>query len=144
MRLIGILNNDLRITFADEKQYELLCKSILKDKGDCRVSVEIKRFSGSKTMRQLGYYYGVVLPTIMEFQCEDYTERNRDKLHYELKEMFFFIESINTFSKKPQREVKSLSGADISEMSEYIDKVVRFANTELNIVVPSSEEYWSN
>lgn len=142
MRLIGTLNNEYRITFQDEKQYELLCKSILKDKDGCKVKIEIKKLSGDKSLRQLGYYYGCIIPTILDFQGNQHTKKEVSKLHFELKEMFFFEETINTFTKQPQRQVKSLSEASLEEMSKYITDVIVFCNTELNIIIPSSEEYY--
>ena len=104
------------------------------------IKVSVKRIRPKKTQQQLAYYFGVVLPAILNFIYDSgYTpnECSINKLHTEFKLMFFYDETPVLKSDKIYRVPKSLSKASIEEMTAFIENVLRWAvNVDIDVPRP--------
>jgi len=94
------------------------------------VSIIVKQFKHARTGQQNRYYWGVVLKVI-----SDHTGYETDDLHDHFKTYFL---------RKPGKlsSYYSTTELDTSQFTEYIDKVIRFAETRLDISVPSPDDMY--
>lgn len=106
------------------------------------LTVEVKS-NASKTKEQLGYYWDVVLPRLQQRMREDGNELSLAQINQFLNEKFFSVTKTLDW-KDPQgvqhvhviRTVKSKSGASKDQMAEFLDSVIRWAATDLNVFIP--------
>lgn len=100
----------------------------------------------TKTQEQLGYYWGVVLPRVQEGLKEFGNEMSLAEVNQFLNDKFFcncktvivrrgLDELVYTL-----RTPRSKSGASKDEMSEFLERVIRFAAVDLGVEIPSPEE----
>jgi hypothetical protein len=102
-----------------------------------KVKVTVSRFVPSKSLPQLGYYFGVLLP----FWAEEagYTE---DELDHELR--ITFLPKVPVVSKLTGEETlerKELRDLTHDEMSDYISHCVRQA-AQMGTYIPAPNERW--
>lgn len=108
---------------------------------DCEVEIIIKK-RGKRSLPSLGYYFGCVLVEIEdEFNRRGY-EHDRITIHQYLKGLFYcdkvLIEETGEILQLP----KSLADANQDEMSDYLDAVIRWCSTtlELSITPPNTQK----
>lgn len=105
------------------------------------LTVEVKS-KASKTKEQLGYYWDVVLPRIQARMREDGNELSLAEINQFLNEKFFCVSKTFTWKVGRDEHVhtiitpKSKSGASKDQMAEFLDKVIRWASTDLNVSIP--------
>jgi hypothetical protein len=105
--------------------------------GDPEIDVEIclTRIDAKKTIPQLAYFFGVVLPIIKE-QLEELegTTMTKDDVMTILKSLFLYEEILfeGEFKKVPM----SLSKAKKSEVNKFIQDVMDFARDMLGVEIP--------
>ena len=105
--------------------------------GDPEIAVElcITRVDSKRTLPQLAYFYGIVLPIIKE-ALEDLegTTFTKDEIMTILKTMFLFEEILfeGEFKKVPM----SLAKAKKSEVLKFIQDVIEFGRNMLNVEIP--------
>jgi hypothetical protein len=121
---------------ADDK--EILNKyllEIMNGNPDVQVELSVVTVNTKKTLPQLRYFYGVVLPVVKvaleELQGEPLT---KDEVVQFLKEKYFYEEVIDgdEFVKVPM----SLSKATKQEVNTFIHNVIEFANEVLQAHIP--------
>jgi hypothetical protein len=121
---------------ADDK--EILNKyllEIMNGNPDVQVELSVVTVNTKKTLPQLRYFYGVVLPVVKvaleELQGEPLT---KDEVVQFLKEKYFYEEVIDgdEFIKVPM----SLSKATKQEVNTFIHNVIEFANEVLQAHIP--------
>lgn len=100
-----------------------------------KVRVVIEKDRGAKTRRQLGYYFGVVLPEIA-----GYTGHSTDELDRIFKAKYL-VDKLQ-WRGGELRTIKSKAELTSDEMGEYISSVILEAN-ELGIVIPESDKEWA-
>lgn len=107
------------------------------------VKVEVKS-AASKTREQLGYYRKIVLPAVREGMRLQGNELSLAEVNQLLNEMFFSKEKSVVWTDKDGnqnmrilRTTRSKSGATIDEMSEFLDRVIRWAAEELGVSIPA-------
>ncbi len=106
------------------------------DKGRS-VRVEIKSTSG-KTDKQRAYYFGVIIPKIIEkFEDDGNYDWSEDDIHIFLKSLFLF--ESKEIDGKFFRMPKSLGNASVEEAAEYITKVCLWCS-EQRIFIPLPNE----
>ena len=100
----------------------------------------------TKTKEQLGYYWAVVLPRVQQGLKEFGNELSLAEVNAFLNDKFFcktktvlIKRGINEYVYTI-RTPRSKSGATIDEMSEFIDKVIRWAAEDLGVYIPSPDE----
>lgn len=100
----------------------------------------------TKTKEQLGYYWAVVLPRVQQGLKEFGNELSLAEVNAFLNDKFFcktktvlIKRGINEYVYT-LRTPRSKSGATIDEMSEFIDRVIRWAAEDLGIYIPSPDE----
>ena len=105
--------------------------------GDPEIDVEIclTRIDAKKTVPQLAYFFGVVLPIVKE-QLEELegTTMTKDDVMTILKSLFLYEEILfeGEFKKVPM----SLSKAKKSEINRFIQDVMDFARDMLGVEIP--------
>ena len=95
----------------------------------------------SKSMEQLGYYYGCVLPIIRKRMLQDGNNFTIDEIDAFLKNKLFTESKYNPFSGEIERIVKMKRNSTVKEMSEYLELVIQFCTDNLGLRIPSSEDY---
>ena len=109
------------------------------------VRVEVKSLS-SKTKEQSGYYWGLMLPRIQQGMKEHGNELSLDEINKFLNDRFFSVTKTVIIKKGIDehaytiREPRSKSGASVDEMSEFIERVIRWASVDLGVYIPSPNE----
>jgi len=99
------------------------------------VTFEEDKESRSKTQKQLGYWWGHVVPEIAK-HC-GYTD---NQMHYALLgECFGYIEGP---CGKPVPNVPGLTGAPVEVMTKLIDWVLIWAPSELGVVLQDPDKNW--
>jgi len=95
--------------------------------------VEITAVEGSKTLQQLRYLWGVVYKIISEdtgFTPEEVSEVYKRK----------FLTYQREYKDKIYDFTKGISELKLSEMADFIDKVIGHATAELNLIIPEPDE----
>jgi hypothetical protein len=88
------------------------------------VTLTVERRKTPKTLDQLGFYYSVVLPDFGEACGEDDLRR----LHIDLKDAFLARHShASHVTGEVVTYTPSLADVSIAEMSEFLDKILRYA-----------------
>ena len=101
--------------------------------------VAIKKYRESKSQEQLGYLWGVVLPTISR-HIEDTTGQ-----HYSTEDVYLYLideyaeRKAVTIAGKPKIIKISASKMTIKQMAEFLDSIIRYAAENLHCVVPDPE-----
>jgi len=99
------------------------------------VEFVLKKLSSSKTVNQLAYYRGHLVPQIAKCMGE-YDE---EYVHYELKRKFLtkYVGDVDV----TRNYIRDLSSLNKDETSTYIEKVYYFA-VELGADVHPADRYW--
>ena len=115
----------------------MLKEIILQQDEEVEVEMEIKRSEAPKTNPQLHYYFGIVVTYCLAGFIElGWDAMDKDKCDFELRKLFFSEDMPNKKTGKVQTFIKSLSSADIKEVSLFIDNCIRFAAQDLMISIP--------
>lgn len=120
------------------KQAYVLLADLLKTGA---IDIRYQPHRRSKSMEQLGYYYGCVLPLLKKRMEKDGNVFSLDEIDLFLKNRFFAEEAFNPISGKTERVVKMKRNANIAEMSVYLEKVVTFCREELELHIPDAKDY---
>ena len=106
---------------------------------DPLMQVVISEYKKSKTHEQLGYLWGVILPTIRE-HIEGSTGD-----HYSNQDIYdWFIseyadQSVVTINGRPRVTTVSASRMDTQQMSDFMTKIIQMAAEDLDCVIPWPE-----
>lgn len=118
--------------------YQDILAAIKKGKA---VKVEVKSLS-SKTKDQLGFYWGIVLPRIQQGMEEHGNEMSLSEINQFLNDKFFCNVKTVVWKKGNDEFVhtvrlpRSKSGASVDEMSDFLNKVIRWAAIDLDVYIP--------
>jgi len=113
------------IIYTDQNKKEKHIQSL----EDCEVSVIIKKWRKCRSKEQNKYLWGVVYQTISDFtgyETEDL--HNHFKAHYLSKKVGKLTTTYST------------AGLNSKEFTEYIEKIRRFANKKLELIIPDPGE----
>jgi hypothetical protein len=108
---------------------------IMNGQPEVEVELNLIRVEGKKSLQQLRYFYGVVLPVIKnsleELQGEELT---KEEVVMFLKDKFFYEEVAlaGQFVKLPM----SFSKSTKEDVTKFISKVLQFANEVLGTRIP--------
>ena len=111
---------------------------VMNGEAEVEVELNIVRIEGKKSLQQLRYFYGVVLPVVKncleELQGEPLT---KEEVVMFLKDKFFFEEVSmgGQFIKLPM----SFAKATKEDVTKFITKVLQFANEVLGTHIPEPE-----
>lgn len=144
------------IGYCDENGFLRLprerIKEEIKDRFSNRnIKMVISPYSGDKSLEQLGYYYGVILPYAMygliqlgnrlqldnDEDCDDVDQMLKDKF---LKNGIDIVDVHGEAHKAPS----SLSRADKQETSEFVEWVIQWLSENLHVVIPEADKDWKN
>jgi len=126
--------------YLNNVEYYKLC---LKEFEGKEIEVIVKEKEKDPTLRQYGYYFGVVLPTALE--DETFGGWSKEELDAYLKSNFLQKTKLKILNNVPVELRYSPSKAVITkeEMTEFLNKVIIFL-AQQGIIVPESHEYISN
>ncbi len=99
-------------------------------------SVIIREKKSQRSLDQNSWLWGVAIPLIAD-HC-GYDEHERDMLHYELLSVRFGTVTGKTTGA--QMPAKTSSQLNTKEFSEYMEWLVRWAATTLDVVIPLPDE----
>ena len=123
--------------YLNNVEYYKLC---LKEFEGKEIEVVVKEKEKDPTLRQYGYYYGVVLPTALK--DETFGGWTKEELDAYLKNNFLQKTKLKILNNVPVELRYSPSKAIITkeEMTEFLNKVIIFL-AQQGIIVPESHEY---
>lgn len=102
--------------------------------------IHIYEFEQDKTLPQLGYYWGIVLPEITTGINELGAQWTEDQTHTYLKsELGFNDVYYDPITGEEKYNVRSLSDYSIDEMSMYIDSCITWAKDFLAVSVSPAD-----
>ena len=108
---------------------------------EVEVEVNIIRVDSKRTLPQLAYFYGVVLPVVKaRFEELEGTTFTKEEVMSILKTMFLYEEVLfeGEFKKIPM----SLAKAKKSEVLKFIEDVIEFGRNILDVEIPEpTKEY---
>jgi len=110
---------------------------IMNGEPEVEIELNIVKVEGKKSLQQLRYFYGVILPVIKnsleELQGEELT---KEEVVMFLKDKFFYEEvaMAGQFIKLPM----SFAKATKEDVTKFITKVLQFANEVLGTHIPES------
>jgi hypothetical protein len=111
------------------------------------VRIRAEEAESDRTLRQLRFYWGVVLKEISEqaringdqFAAEAYHELcKRQFLGYEIKK----VKVAGRKRTSVLRRLRSTTGLSVKKMSEYLEKVLAFGAVDLGVIF--SEKRWED
>lgn len=120
---------------VDKKILQKYFKEILMGDSETEVEVNITRVDEKRTLPQLAYFYGFVLPVIKSrFEELEGTTFNKEEVMTILKSKFLYEEIMfeGEFKKFPM----SLAKAKKSEILKFISDVINFAREILEVDIP--------
>ena len=117
--------------------YYNLC---LQEQEGKEIEIIVQQQERDPTLRQYGYYYGVVLPTALK--DETFGGWTKEELDAYLKSNYLQKSKMKIINNVPVELKSSPSKAAISkeEMTEFLNQVITFL-AQQGIVVPESYEY---
>jgi hypothetical protein len=123
-----------RLRFEDEDVYRMHVESY--EPGQCLcVTIEEEKEHRSKTLKQLGYWWGHAVPEIAK-HC-GYTD---SQMHYALLgECFGYTEGP---CGKPLPVLPGLTDATVEQVAQLIDWVLVWAPSELGVVLQDPDKNW--
>ena len=123
--------------YLNNVEYYKLC---LKEFEGKEIEVVVKEKEKDPTLRQYGYYYGVVLPTALK--DETFGGWTKEELDAYLKNNFLQKTKLKILNNVPVELRYSPSKAIITkeEMTEFLNKVITFL-AQQGVIVPESHEY---
>jgi hypothetical protein len=102
-----------------------------------KVLVTVARFVKNKTLPQLGYYFDVIVPI-----WADHAGYDEDEMHTELKRAYFpKRREVSKLTGEECDELPSLADATASEMSTFLDRVLREAAHQ-SLYIPPANKNW--
>jgi hypothetical protein len=96
-----------------------------------RIEAVLRKQKSQRSINQNNYYFGVVIELL-----SDHTGYEKDEMHEALKEKFLSSE----IDEHGLRKIKSTTKLKTTEMEDYLERIRRWAATELNCYVPLPNE----
>jgi hypothetical protein len=109
------------------------------DNAGKRFTIKVERLKKKRSTPQNAYYWGVVVPMVRERLYELGNECTTQDTHEVLKAKFNTIEVLNTDNVSDEI-VQSTKVLSTVGFMEYLDKIQRWANQFLGIVIPNPNE----
>ena len=127
-----------RFDIANESELMPMMREIMGALAKGRFVVCEVKTKSSKSMEQLGYYHGVILPRVQKKFREDGNIYSLAQLNDFFNDLFYFEEQV--ICGRIVKKVKSKSGATKEEMTEFIDNVIRWCG-EQGISIPEPNTF---
>lgn len=124
----------LKIT--NRKQFD----SDLKRFNGSQVEIVVKKKRSIRSSQQNRYYFGVVIPLLMQGLNDVGYDYNKKETHEFVKTNFNYTEQVNESTGEVIRHIKRTSRLNKSEFSEMVEKIKIFASEYLNIYIPDPNE----
>ena len=128
-----------RFDIANENELMPMVKEIMTALAKGRFVVCDVKTKSSKTLEQLGYYHGVILPRVQAKFREDGNIYSLAQLNDFFNDLYYFDEEI--ICGRIVKRAKSKSGATKEEMTEFINNVLIWCGEQgINIPEPNTFE----
>jgi hypothetical protein len=125
----------LLIDFGKREQKEKLYET-LKGLKPTLYKIELKVNRDNRSNKQNRYYWGVVIAILSEF-----TGFTPDEMHYDLKSRFLKYYKVIPSTGEERLLIRSTSKLSTEEFEKYVEEIRRWAITELDVYIPSPNEY---
>ena len=127
-----------RFDIANQKELAPLCRAIIDALNKGRFVICDVKSKSSKSLEQLGYYHGVILPRVQAKFKEDGNTYSLAQLNDFFNDLFFYKEE--TIAGRIIKIARSKSGATKDEMAEFINKVLIWCG-EQGIEIPEPNTF---
>jgi hypothetical protein len=105
------------------------------------VEVSFRPLKASKSLEQLAYYNGVVLPIIVSAMKDNGNNFTKTKVHLFLKDKYARIDFFNELTQEFKDYIPSCADLTMKQMSTFIAEVILFASEIWGLEIPSAESY---
>jgi hypothetical protein len=120
---------------VDKELLQAYYQELMMGDPDIFVEICVTRVDAKRTLPQLAYFYGIVLPIIKEALEElEGTSMTKDEVMTILKSLFLYEEIL--FEGEFKRVPMSLSKAKKKEVHKFIDDVINFGRDMLDVEIP--------
>ena len=115
---------------------------------DGPVTVTIKKERAAKSVLQMGYYYGLILPMLVEEMCGTPDDPECTRMaHLRLKAMFLPQTAVDWVDPETGEEVHrevvpSLADLNSKEMTDFVDRVRQWALEFFGMIIPEPDKEW--
>ena len=99
----------------------------------------IKEYRKDKTLEQLGYIWGVVLPTMRKHVLDSTGDHYTDKNIYNAMIDAYAPTQVEKFMGRNVVSKKTLSDMNVKETSEFIECIIQHAAMHMDLVIPEAE-----
>lgn len=114
---------------------ELILDHLKGYKDEDVILIDIKKKGKTRSYLQNNYYWA-----ILNIISKD-TGNSSSALHSYFGDMYLKVFRLNKLTKKESQFILSTKKLNTKQFSQYIEKVRNFSMSELNIYVPSPDEY---
>jgi len=123
----------------DFKQRSSFLQDVSKFKdGDYVITVEKRK--KKRSVEQNRYYWGVIVPLVLEGLTEAGWRYTIDQVHEDLKRDFNIVEIVNEVSGEIRKTIGSTTEMSTSQMLNYFAKITQWAAEYLNVQIPEPGE----
>ena len=122
-----------KFTSQEWQRYQDYLSSLKPD----RYYITIKKLESERSLDQNNYYWGVIIPEILEFVGDKNTEIERLNLHDDLLKMF--APRRKSSITKEMTPIRS-SRMDMAQFRNYIDNILHFFSREYGLVISEAEK----
>ena len=130
--VVSIDTKLMRWTNQERDRYDIFVGGLK----DGKYVLELKEVRSIRSLEQNSFYWGVVIPTILDHLGERNTEENRLQIHEEL--LILFAPRVKGRLKDDLQVIRSKK-MKVEEFSEYIENIIHYCVTEYGITFPEVE-----
>lgn len=132
----GSVDSESKLRVNNRKQFDLDLKRFAGKK----VQISIKLDRATRSSQQNRYYFGIVVPLVMQGLIELGHDVNKQDTHEFIKANFNYEEIVNKDTGEMFRITKSTARLNKNDFGVMIEKLKVFASEYLNIYIPEPNE----
>ena len=133
---IGEVSDSGILKLQNRKGFDLDIKTFFPGK---KVRITVKQYRKSRSNKQSNYYWGCVINAVIDGMVDagyPRYELSPELIHEMLKAKFLKHEIASESTGDTLDIIKSTADLDILEFAEYIDAIIHWSFTFLNITIP--------
>ena len=104
------------------------------------VEIVVKLRKSTRSSQQNRYYWGIVIPLVMQGMNDLGHDFNKQDTHEFIKANFNYAEIVNETTGEIFRATKSTTRLNKSDFSSMIEKLKQFSTEYLNVYIPDANE----
>lgn len=139
MKFYADISNDSKLHLLDRARFDSYLSNISHPDKKTRVSVEIKKIEGTRSVNANDYYWFGISLIVDEFEKLG-TITDKETVHFMMKSKFNFIEIVSPVTGEIEKVVLSTSKLSVMEFKKYYLKAWDWAAIFLGLNIPDPNE----